>query len=133
LEVLVAGSTDIKKAVPLGKRAPRTMDLRPAFNVVMGRRLWFLREIVNKKSIHDLSIILGVTASAIRQWESGHTRADPNNMAIIADYFDVSLDYLWCREFTSLSEAKLRSLPDRDVHRRPMASHWVKHVERTSV
>ncbi len=53
--------------------------------------------IKNKISQENLASIVGVTRGAVAQWENGFNL--PSNIALIriADYFDVSLDYLMGR------------------------------------
>ena len=41
-----------------------------------------------------LAEVVGVTRQAVQKWESGASRPDMDNLAALADYFDVTLDYL---------------------------------------
>ncbi len=48
-------------------------------------------------SQEELSVILGVTAQAVSKWENDNGLPDISLLVPIADYFDVSLDYLFLR------------------------------------
>ena len=41
-----------------------------------------------------LAEVVGVTRQAVQKWESGASRPDMDNLTALADYFDVTLDYL---------------------------------------
>lgn len=45
-------------------------------------------------SQEELANLLGVTRQAVQKWEAGTSRPDMDNLAALADYFHVSLDYL---------------------------------------
>ena len=45
-------------------------------------------------SQEDLAEVVGVTRQAVQKWESGASRPDMDNLAALAQYFDVTLDYL---------------------------------------
>ena len=45
-------------------------------------------------SQEELANLVGVTRQAVQKWESGASKPDLDNIAILADYFQVSLDYL---------------------------------------
>ena len=45
-------------------------------------------------SQEGLADLLGVTRQAVQKWESGAARPDMDNLAALARYFNVSLDYL---------------------------------------
>ena len=45
-------------------------------------------------SQEELANLLGVTRQAVQKWEAGTSRPDMDNLASLADYFKVSLDYL---------------------------------------
>lgn len=45
-------------------------------------------------SQEELANLLDVTRQAVQKWESGASRPDMDNLAALADYFHVSLDYL---------------------------------------
>ncbi len=61
-----------------------------------GNRLKNLR---SEKRItgEELGKILNVTKVAVSNWESDRRFPDQNTLKNIADYFDVSVDYLLCR------------------------------------
>ncbi|MEN8079286.1 helix-turn-helix transcriptional regulator [Clostridioides difficile] len=42
----------------------------------------------------DLAIILNISRSTLANWESGNRRIDIETLVVIADYFNVSCDYL---------------------------------------
>ena len=48
----------------------------------------------NKISQKDLASRLGVAQNTLSNWENGNRHPDPEMLTKIADYFDVSLDYL---------------------------------------
>lgn len=45
-------------------------------------------------SQEELAGLLGVTRQAVQKWEAGTSRPDMDNLTALADYFQVSLDYL---------------------------------------
>ena len=45
-------------------------------------------------SQEDLANLLGVTRQAVQKWEAGTSRPDMDNLVSLAEYFQVSLDYL---------------------------------------
>ena len=45
-------------------------------------------------SQEELANLLGVTRQAVQKWEAGTSRPDMDNLASLAEYFKVSLDYL---------------------------------------
>ena len=42
----------------------------------------------------DLARIVGVSAAAVNQWESGAKKPELSKLVILADFFHVSVDYL---------------------------------------
>lgn len=62
----------------------------------MGKRLRGLREAV-KLSQSKLSVILGTQQSTINRFETGVSTPNAEIFVKYADYFDVSMDYLYCR------------------------------------
>ena len=58
-----------------------------------------IRELRKEKGIsqEELSAVLGVTAQAVSKWENDIGLPDISLLVPIADYFDVSLDYLFLR------------------------------------
>lgn len=79
----------------------------------------------------ELAKVFGVAPTTIASWEQGRSRPDIEEIALIANYFDVSVDYLLCltdekrpdeRLYYSIRELKDRGLVvvcdsayDRDV------------------
>ena len=57
------------------------------------QRLYELRK-QSGLSQEGLANLLGVTRQAVQKWESGSSRPDMDNLAALARYFNVSLDYL---------------------------------------
>lgn len=45
-------------------------------------------------SQEELANLVGVTRQAVQKWEAGASRPDMDNLAALANYFNVSLDYL---------------------------------------
>jgi DNA-binding response OmpR family regulator len=64
-------------------------------------RLRFLRE-KSGKSQTDLGNYLGVKRTAVSNYESGYTEPDIEKLLKIADYFNISLDYLMGNKHKSL-------------------------------
>lgn len=62
----------------------------------IGKRLRSLREGV-RMTQKKLAEILGVQQSRINRYESGQATPGPEVFVRYADYFDVSMDYLYCR------------------------------------
>jgi len=56
-------------------------------------------------SQENLAELLGVTRQAVQKWESGASRPDMDNLAALARYFNVSLDYLVTGQTPSESSA----------------------------
>ena len=63
---------------------------------IVGARLRGLRESI-RLSQKDLGRKLGVTQSAINRYENNHSEAPYKTLWFYADYFDVSLDYIFGR------------------------------------
>ena len=57
------------------------------------QRLYDLRKKAGL-SQEGLADLLGVTRQAVQKWESGAARPDMDNLAALAQYFNVTLDYL---------------------------------------
>ena len=57
------------------------------------QRLYEMRK-QSSLSQEGLASLLGVTRQAVQKWESGSSRPDMDNLAALARYFNVSLDYL---------------------------------------
>ena len=59
-------------------------------------RLKNLRKNLNH-SQKDVAISLGVPSTTYASWEQGKSEPSSNMLAHIADYFNISTDYLLCR------------------------------------
>ena len=62
----------------------------------IGKRLRALREGVRLTQV-QMAQILGVQQSRINRYETGQSTPAPEIFLKYADYFDVSMDYLYCR------------------------------------
>lgn len=62
-------------------------------NMEFSERLFELRRRAGL-SQEELANLLGVTRQAVQKWEAGASRPDMDNLTALADYFQVSLDYL---------------------------------------
>ena len=62
----------------------------------IGKRLRGLREGVRLTQV-QMAQILGVQQSRINRFETGQSTPSPEVFLKYADYFDVSMDYLYCR------------------------------------
>lgn len=62
----------------------------------IGKRLRSLREGVRLTQV-QMAEILGVQQSRINRYETGQSTPSPEVFLKYADYFDVSMDYLYCR------------------------------------
>ena len=61
-------------------------------------RLRKLRE--EKRPLRSMAVtseLIGLPPGAIRKYERGERKPNPDRLAMIADYFGVSMDYLWGR------------------------------------
>lgn len=98
---------------------------------IIGQRLRYLRNYYSE-TMTTLAAVIDppVTANAVRLWESGITSPSPNNMNEIANFYAVPLDYLWCREFSSLSVAELEKVPLKKIARLPVSA--AKEFSRTT-
>lgn len=59
-------------------------------------RLRRLRE-RNRLSRYKLSDLCGISSDQIRRYELGEIKPGADTLEAIADYFEVSIDYLWGR------------------------------------
>ena len=62
----------------------------------IGKRLRALREGIRLTQV-QMAQILGVQQSRINRFETGQSTPSPDVFLKYADYFDVSMDYLYCR------------------------------------
>lgn len=78
-------------------------------------RLKLLRQ-EKKVSQNDLSNLLNITPQAISKWEQGQSQPDNNFLIILANYFNVSIDYLLGRSNNRNSNNDLytKTITDED-------------------
>ena len=62
----------------------------------IGKRLRSLREGIRLTQV-QMAQILGIQQSRINRFENGQSTPSPEVFLKYADYFDVSMDYLYCR------------------------------------
>lgn len=64
-----------------------------------------LHELRHKKgyTAHQMADLLGISLRAYRFYESGQREPKMDTLVKIADIFNVSLDYLLCRNFSEVS------------------------------
>ena len=65
--------------------------------------------LAKKLSQHELADLLKVAPNTLSQWERGVRNPDPNTLKEIADFFNVSLDYLLRRANSYTLECEGRS------------------------
>ena len=63
---------------------------------IVAERLKMLRKSV-RHSQKELAGILGITQSAVNRYENSQAEASYKTLLVYADYFDVSLDYIYGR------------------------------------
>lgn len=74
----------------------------------------------------DLAKIANVDQTAVSRWELGKSMPDPNTLALLADYFDVSVDQILGREsldgprFPKLIDDAIKNLKPVAIQRLPM-------------
>ena len=85
----------------------------------IGKRLRALREGVRLTQV-NMAEILGVQQSRINRYETGQTTPAPEIFIKYADYFDVSMDYLYCR--TDDPRGKLYDYQPQATRKRPSIS-----------
>lgn len=62
------------------------------------KRLRRLRE--EKRPLRSMAVtseLMGLPSGAIRKYERGEAKPTVDSLSVIADYFHVSMDYLWGR------------------------------------
>ncbi|MBM7623748.1 transcriptional regulator with XRE-family HTH domain [Sporohalobacter salinus] len=69
-----------------------------------------LKKLRNEKGVYqkELAKIIGVSRPTITQYESGQRKPDHETLSKIADYFDVSIDYLLGRTDERKSADKIK-------------------------
>lgn len=91
------------------------------------QRLYDLRKKAGL-SQEGLADLLGVTRQAVQKWESGASRPDMDNLAALARYFNVSLDYLVTGQESQLSSGPA---PTTIVNNYYSAFHYEYKSKRT--
>lgn len=83
-----------------------------------GQRLSSLR---NSRSLSQQAIadILGVGKSAVSMMESGNRAASADVLIALADYFDVSIDYLVGRSASPVILDRIGEVPDDEADNMP--------------
>lgn len=64
---------------------------------IFRERLRGLRESQRKKQ-RAVSELSGLSSNAVRKYERGEAIPTADSLGKLADYFDVTMDYLWGRE-----------------------------------
>ena len=67
------------------------------------------------KTQKDLCDFLGVTKNAFTDWKSGRIKSYTKYLPQIAEYFDVSVDYLLGKTDTNEKPSASGELPDKNV------------------
>ena len=88
----------------------------------IGKRLRSLREGVRLTQV-QMAEVLSVQQSRINRYETGQSTPSPEVFLKYADYFDISMDYLYCR--TDQPQGKLynyqpEQLKDKNIQNREM-------------
>jgi transcriptional regulator with XRE-family HTH domain len=78
------------------------------------KNLYVLRKSRNL-TLQKLADKLGVTAQTISNWENGFNEPNIDKLIEIANYFNVSVDYLIANKFNPLKElyTRLKSLDEK--------------------
>jgi transcriptional regulator with XRE-family HTH domain len=63
----------------------------------LGEKLKILRSEKTDTTQEELAKYLSTTRSVLSNWETGRTYPDLESLVKLADFFDVSTDYLLCR------------------------------------
>ena len=79
----------------------------------IGKRLRALREGIRLTQV-QMAQILGVQQSRINRFETGQSTPSPEVFLKYADYFDVSMDYLYCRTDERLKGKNIQNQELRD-------------------
>ena len=86
----------------------------------LGERLRILRESVKLSQV-KMADLLGVKQSSINRYEQGQSAPSLETLVKYADYFDVSMDYLFARTDKPqgvIYEFKPKAAPEREEMRR---------------
>lgn len=70
---------------------------------IIGKNIKELR-IKNNMTQQDLAKIVGLTATGISYWESGKANPDVQSINKLADFFNVSIDYIYGKKDLEVDE-----------------------------
>jgi len=85
---------------------------------MLGQRLKYLRKL-HKKNQQDIADLLGITRPAYTAYENENRTPDNNSIKKLADYYDVSIDYLFGRtDIPSSPQQNKQSKDERDIAKR---------------
>lgn len=85
---------------------------------MLAQRLFYLRQ-QKKKTQADIASLLGITRQAYGYYEKGEREPDTDSLNTLANYFDVSVDYLLGRTdnpHPSVVDTELERLLEDSVH-----------------
>lgn len=110
---------NLRTTAPITQKSEQART-KAAFKRIIGKRLRHIRNYYHE-TMTTLAAVIDppVSAQAVRLWETGSTSPSPENMNEIANFYDVSLDYLWCREFSAMSSEELERVPEKKIARMP--------------
>lgn len=88
-----------------------------------------IKELRNEKDIsqRDLAKIINLSPSTIAMYETGKRKPDTDTLQRIADYFNVSVDYLLGRTGERSPADKIKAAPSDDPE---LADFWEKLSQR---
>ena len=72
---------------------------RKGLSVISNSRLKIMRKI-SRKTQSDIARVVNITQNAYSYWENGKVNIDSESLKKLANYYNVSLDFLSGREFT---------------------------------
>jgi len=72
-------------------------------NNIIGERIKHLRQ-KNSMTQHELADLVNITYTSVSYWERGVSKPDVYQIKIIANYFDVPIDYIYGNEKTSVKK-----------------------------
>ena len=78
-----------------------------------------LRDLLAGADTENFASSLGVSVEAVRQWKSGYSRPDVDKIPMIAQYFKVSIDYLF--NITEYPDNETRGMTVEEVGLTPRA------------
>lgn len=83
---------------------------------MLSQRLKYLRKL-HKKNQQDIADLLGITRPAYTAYENGNRTPDNESVNKLADYYDVTVDYLFGRT-DNLGPASKSTKEERDIAKR---------------